>query len=110
MDTALSNLGSTGNETEQATMSIELIGFLAAACTTGSFIPQVVLVWRQRGAPGISVGMYLMFITGVALWLAYGLFTADWPLALANGITLMLAMSVLAMKFHFERRTQETRN
>jgi MtN3 and saliva related transmembrane protein len=97
------------NVTVKATMRIELIGFLAAACTTGSFIPQVVLVWRQRGAPGLSVGMYLMFITGVALWLAYGLFTADWPLALANGITLVLAVSVLAMKFHFERRLPPSR-
>ena len=81
----------------------EHLGFAAAVCTTSSFVPQVLMVWRQRGAPGISTGMYLMFIAGVALWLGYGLALGSWPIAIANGVTLMLAASVLAMKFYFER-------
>jgi MtN3 and saliva related transmembrane protein len=79
------------------------LGFVAAACTTGAFIPQVLMVWRERGAPGISVGMYAMFIVGVALWLAYGVALDSWPVAIANGITLVLATSVLGMKLFFER-------
>ena len=30
--------------------SIDLMGYVAAFCTTAAFIPQVVLVWRQRSA------------------------------------------------------------
>ena len=82
--------------------TVEHLGFAAAVCTTGAFVPQVLLVWRQRGAPGISTGMYLMFIAGVALWLGYGLALGAWPIIIANGITLLLATSVLAMKWYFE--------
>ncbi len=84
-------------------LDLNHIGFAAAACTTGAFIPQVMMVWRERGAPGISTGMYLMFILGVALWLAYGLALDSLPVVIANGITLLLASSVLGMKWYFER-------
>ena len=85
------------------TLDLEHLGFAAALCTTGAFIPQVLMVWRERGAPGISVGMYLMFIFGVMLWLAYGYAISSWPVVAANGVTLVLAGAVLGMKLYFER-------
>jgi MtN3 and saliva related transmembrane protein len=82
----------------------EQVGFAAAACTTCAFVPQAWMVWRQRGAPGISTGMYLLFIAGVALWCIYGLATHSLPVLLANGITLALAVAILCMKLYFENR------
>ncbi len=84
-------------------LDVNHLGFAAAACTTCAFIPQVLLVWRERGAPGISTGMYLMFILGVTLWFMYGLALDAWPVVIANGITLLLASSILGMKWFFER-------
>ena len=84
--------------------NIDYIGFAAATLTTCSFVPQVAMVWRQRGAPGISTGMYLTFIAGVALWFAYGLALKAWPIVIANGVTLLLAMSIVCMKWYFESR------
>ena len=91
---------------ESPLMSLDpdLLGFIAAFCTTFAFVPQVLLVWRQRHADGISTGMYLIFSLGVLLWLMYGLLTQAWPVIIANGITLVLALCVLAMKLHFSRR------
>jgi MtN3 and saliva related transmembrane protein len=85
-------------------VTVEHLGFAAAACTTCAFVPQAWLVWRQRGAPGISTGMYLLFIAGVALWFLYGLAMGAWPVILANGITLALAIAILCMKLFFERQ------
>ena len=66
------------------------------------------MVWRQRGAPGISTGMYLMFIVGVGLWFSYGLALASWPITIANGVTLALSSSVLYMKWYFARQQRST--
>jgi MtN3 and saliva related transmembrane protein len=85
-------------------VNTDVLGFLAAVCTTVAFIPQALLVWRQRAAPGISTGMYVIFVTGIALWLWYGLLLASWPLIIANSLTLLLAGSILAMKLAFERK------
>lgn len=84
-------------------LDINLLGYLAAFCTTAAFIPQVLLVWRVRSGNGISTSMYLTFCFGVALWLSYGLLIGAWPLAINNGITLVLASSVLIMKWRFQR-------
>lgn len=82
---------------------IDHLGYIAAICTTGAFIPQVWMVWRQRGAPGVSTGMYLIFIFGVAMWLAYGIALGAVPVIAANALTLILAASVLGMKLYFDR-------
>ncbi len=79
----------------------EWVGGIAAALTTCSFIPQVWRVWRTRHTQDISLLMYAFFTTGVALWLAYGLMIAAWPVIVANGITILLAGTVLVLKLRF---------
>lgn len=86
-----------------SSVNTEYLGFVAAACTTFAFIPQVLLVWRERHAQGVSTGMYLIFMLGVALWLWYGLLIGSMPVVAANAVTLLLAGSVLCMKWRFER-------
>lgn len=80
----------------------DLIGYLAAMLTTISFVPQVLHTWRARRAHGISLGMISLFSLGVALWLAYGILVRAWPVIVANGITLLLALFLLGMKLRFK--------
>ncbi|MEC5396857.1 SemiSWEET transporter [Uliginosibacterium sp. H1] len=79
----------------------EIIGFAAAGLTTCAFVPQAWLTWKSRSAHGVSLGMYSVFVTGVALWLAYGLLIGSWPVTVANAVTLTLASFILAMKLRF---------
>ena len=79
----------------------EWIGSVAAAFTTCSFIPQVWRVLQTRHTKDISLGMYALFTSGVALWLAYGILLGAWPIIIANGITLILAGTVLFLKLRF---------
>ena len=77
------------------------IGSAAAILTTVAFIPQAWKVWRTRHTADISLGMYILFTTGVALWLAYGILLGSWPIIIANCVTLLLAGMVLVMKIKF---------
>ena len=81
--------------------SFEIIGYVAAVLTTGSFVPQVLKVARERQTKGISLGMYVLFTLGVALWLVYGLLIGSAPVAAANAVALLLAGAVLVMKLRF---------
>ena len=71
------------------------LGYLAATLTTGSFVPQAWHTFRSQDLAGISVGMYSAFTVGVALWLVYGLALGEWPIIVANAITLGLAATIL---------------
>ena len=80
------------------------LGHAAGFCTTAAFVPQVLKVWRSRSAQDISVGMYALFVFGLLLWLLYGWLLGAWPIVMANGITILLAGSVLVMKLRYDAR------
>jgi MtN3 and saliva related transmembrane protein len=75
-----------------------IIGFIAAVCTTGSFIPQVYKTIKTKDTKGISLLMYSIFSLGVLLWLVYGIIIKDVPVAVANAVTISLAAVVLVLK------------
>ena len=79
----------------------KLMGYSAAILTTAAFVPQVWQVWKSRSAKDISLGMYIVFVTGIAFWLLYGLLKQDWPIIIANLVTFILAGCVLVMKLRF---------
>ena len=81
----------------------EWLGYAAAACTTFALVPQVILVWRTRSAGDLSLAMYLIMTAGVGLWIVYGMRIHSRPLVAANGVTLVLALAVLAGKWRFGR-------
>jgi MtN3 and saliva related transmembrane protein len=82
-------------------MPADLLGYLAAFCTTGAFLPQVIQAWKTRDTRAISLPMYLVFVSGVLLWLLYGLQINNWPMTIANVVTLVLAGAVLVMKLRY---------
>jgi MtN3 and saliva related transmembrane protein len=84
-------------------LSTELIGYVAACLTTTSFVPQAWKTFRSKDVSGISLGMYSLFTTGLALWLAYGLLLKSWPMVIANVITLTLACIILGMKLRYNQ-------
>ncbi len=81
---------------------IDVLGLAAGSLTTLAFVPQVMKTWRSRSAADISYGMFLLFSTGVLLWLLYGLALGSLPIVLANGVTLVLALAVVILKYRFE--------
>ncbi len=82
----------------------ELLGLIAGTLTTLAFLPQVIKTWKSRSAQDISVGMFLLFSAGVALWLFYGIRLGAVPIIAANAVTLILSLAILGMKFWFGRR------
>ncbi len=77
---------------------ITLVGVGGAVCTTVCLIPQVIQIHKTKQTRDLSLGMYVIFLIGIALWLIYGVAIQDLPLMLANGVTLPLAVYILIMK------------
>jgi len=78
--------------------TLEIISILAAVCTTASFVPQAVKVIITRDTKGISFFMYLLFVTGVAFWSAWGFGIGSLSVILANSIAFCLSSVVLTFK------------
>jgi len=66
-----------------------------------SFIPQIVKIWKEHDASSVSLRMYLVTVTGFALWIVYGVLIGSWPVTASNVICLALSAAVLALKWRF---------
>lgn len=78
----------------------EIVSYVAATCTTASFLPQAILTIKTKDTEGLSLGMYSLFAIGVFCWLIYGLQIEDEAIIIANAITLVLAGIILAFKIY----------
>lgn len=77
------------------------VSAIAATLTTVAFVPQAIHIIRYRETRAISLQMYLAFATGVAFWLLFGFMIWNWPMIIANTITLALALAIIAMKLRY---------
>jgi len=81
---------------------ITLMGLMAAACTTISFLPQAIKTIKTKHTKDLSLAMYAIFTIGIFLWLVYGLFIKDIPLITANIITFIFTSVILIMKIKYK--------
>jgi len=78
-----------------------ILGILAGTLTTIAFIPQVVKIYKMKDAKELSLVTFCVFSCGVFLWLVYGIIIQEWPVILANGITLILSCMIIGMKIKY---------
>jgi MtN3 and saliva related transmembrane protein len=45
--------------------------------------------------------MFSLMVFGILLWLIYGLERSDWPLIIADGVSLVLAGTILCLKLRY---------
>ena len=76
----------------------DLLGGVAAVLTTIAFVPQVMKSWRSGSTRDVSLGMFVIFTTGLSLWLVYGFVIASRPIIIANVVTLGLTGIIIALK------------
>ena len=80
------------------------IASCAALASIASFAPQAVKIIRTRKTKDISLWMYILTVSGFALWTTFGFLTPQWPLLAANVICLLLSAFILMMKVLPDRK------
>ena len=79
--------------------SIEtMIGFVAAFCTTVSYVPQVRKCWQTHSTGDLSLKMILLLAAGISLWVVYGLVKGDMVIVTANSVSLLFIANLIFFK------------
>ena len=86
-------------------MYTEILGYIAAFLTTAAFFPQTLKTIKSRDTASISLAMYVMFTTGIALWLGYAFLIESMPMIIANIITFILSATILVLKLREKKTT-----
>ena len=80
---------------------VTVMGYVAGACTTSSFLPQAIQIVKTKHTKDLSLSMYSILTSGLMLWSIYGLINHDWPLLIANLVTLLLAGWIFVFKLRY---------
>jgi len=76
---------------------LNIVGTIAAICTTAAFFPQVFKIYKTRHVRDLSLPMYVIFSFGVFSWMIYGFMAKSIPIIIANLVTFTLSIYILCM-------------
>ena len=57
---------------------------------------QIRTIVRRRSSRGVSIGYFGILVVGFALWLAYGIASANVALIVPNAVALLIALGTIA--------------
>lgn len=80
---------------------ITILGLVAGTLTTIAFLPQMFQIWRTKSATDVSYVMLIVFMSGLLLWLIYGIILGALPVILANAVTLCFNLIILWLKIKY---------
>jgi MtN3 and saliva related transmembrane protein len=81
---------------------LTILGLIAGALTTIAFLPQMYKTWQSKSAKDVSFVMLITFMSGLLLWLVYGLALNALPIIIANGISFIFNLIILVLKIKYK--------
>lgn len=76
-------------------MNENLLGITAGVLTSIAMIPQLIKVIREKNVKDISLVMLLILISGLSLWVWYGILKNELPIILSNSFAVLVNISLL---------------
>lgn len=84
-------------------MQVEVIGYIASFLIVTCYIPQIVKIYKNKNADGVSVYMYSILFTGQVLYVIYGILKNDIPIIFVNTVGSLLNLIIIGMTLYFTR-------
>lgn len=81
----------------------ESLGFIAGALVTCSLVPQLIRVFQLKSAREISTLFTTILLSGLIIWLAYGIYLDLLPVIVWNAIGAALVGVLLYGKLKYGR-------
>ena len=82
---------------------VTLVGSIASALVSVSFIPQIIKGYRTKRLADVSYLLMILISMGMGLWIVYGIEKQDFVIIGANIVTVILNMILLGMKVRYSK-------
>ncbi|WP_276485603.1 SemiSWEET family sugar transporter [Paraflavitalea pollutisoli] len=83
----------------------QLIGIGASIGTGISLLPQLIKIIREKKAEQLSMGMMAVLLTGLILWIIYGVSKDDWIIILSNAVSLLLNVAIILLSIKYKKES-----
>ncbi len=86
-------------------MNEDILGLIAGAMTSVAMMPQLIKVLKEKNANDISIVMLLILITGLSLWVWYGILREELPIILSNAFAVLVNITLLICCFIYKNKS-----
>ena len=86
--------------------SVQVIGIIAGGCTSISMLPQLIKTIKEKKDGDISYFMLVILLTGIGLWIWYGLLKEDYPIIITNAISFLLNSLIIFFNLYYRKKRQ----
>lgn len=80
-----------------------IIGTIAGILTSISMLPQLIKVIKKRDVRTLSPFMIIILMTGVTLWVVYGVMKSEWPIIISNAFSVVVNGVLFSCYYIFKR-------
>jgi len=84
----------------------DLIGYIAAALTSISAIPQLIKIYKMKSAKTLSWIFSMIMIASAILWLVYGIIINKIPIIVCNFLLLCIWIGIIILKLKYDLLVQ----
>ncbi len=84
-------------------MNIEIVGFAGSAIVASALIPQVIKSWATKSTEDISLLWNSLLLTGLILFVVYGIGINSRPIMIFTSIEASLTLSLLILKLLYRK-------
>jgi MtN3 and saliva related transmembrane protein len=81
---------------------VQILGYTAGILVVISLLPQAIKSWRTKSTKDLSLWRYIIYIIGLVLWVSYAIIINNGPVAIMNGLGLIIACSILFLKLKYK--------
>ena len=85
------------------TIIVTIIGIMATVFAVSSSIPQIIKALKTRKTDDVSIWLVIVLITGLSLWVIYGIGINDLLISIANSIAVAINTFLLILKIKYSR-------
>ena len=82
-------------------MVLEIVGYLAGFIVALALSPQIIKAWKTKSTKDISIAWNLILMTGLFLWVIYGIANVILPVAIFASVEFLIASSLLVLKLRY---------
>ncbi|MCK7554740.1 SemiSWEET transporter [Chitinophaga sedimenti] len=81
----------------------KVIGIAASVATGISLLPQLIKLLRERKAENLSLGMMAVLLSGLILWVIYGIYQEDYIIVTSNSVSLVLNVCIIVLSLKYRQ-------
>ena len=83
-----------------------IVGSVAGICTAVSMLPQLVKMIVHKKATDIPLPTLIILVTGLALWIYYGVLKKDWPIIVTNSVSLTVSLLIIGFRWYYKAKVK----